>query len=434
MENANFKYFININQYAAFKLFGNDIDYNDLAIFDFIKDFANSKQCVKMIYEGKSYFMLTRKIVMQNLPLLGISTDRGISKRLDKLCGFQIIERYPNNQLENVSYFTFGKNYDNLIFSPMNESSNVPMNESSHLRTFVHTPMNESSNVPMNESSNDNIYNVYKRNNLKEDSFSCATEVALESEADSSLKNLQASEQVESALDAQETPTPHVAPAPPSPITLEELVAIAQEQGCNGKSEAFAGEFYYLWQGKNWEINANGAKMRNPKKRFEEFLASKNPKEKAHPAYTKCVALFHAKHVELKGRDFKGFGGKDGTAMNQIIVNLKKEIEAKIRQENDQNNTITIEDGEVTQTNEKIEVTQEQIEHGFAYMMQHINHEWVIRNFSLPNINSKFNDIINQIRENHNGTTPRNSNKNQDASTRTQEYIRNKYGNSFGGV
>ena len=43
------KYNISINQFAAVRNgFAKDLDLIDLAIFDFIKDFANSSKCVKV--------------------------------------------------------------------------------------------------------------------------------------------------------------------------------------------------------------------------------------------------------------------------------------------------------------------------------------------------------------------------------------------------
>jgi len=146
----NYKYFISINQFAAYEKFGDAIDFIDLCIFDFIKDFANSKKCVTMQYEGSAYFKITRVLIMQNLPLIGIKTKQGISNRIEKLIALSIIARYENNKKEGVSFFKFGNNYDCLVFTPINESC-PPVEKNDY-------PINESLQVAINESLQDNTY------------------------------------------------------------------------------------------------------------------------------------------------------------------------------------------------------------------------------------------------------------------------------------
>ena len=69
------KYNISINQFAAVRNgFAKNLDLIDLAIFDFIKDFANSSKCVKVQTQEGTYFWISHKLVMEQMPLLKIKT------------------------------------------------------------------------------------------------------------------------------------------------------------------------------------------------------------------------------------------------------------------------------------------------------------------------------------------------------------------------
>ena len=74
----NYKYNIVINQKAIVDN-GLSIDIVDAAVFDFIKDFSHSDKCVKMQIDGKTYFWITNQTIIDNLPLLQITTPRGIT-------------------------------------------------------------------------------------------------------------------------------------------------------------------------------------------------------------------------------------------------------------------------------------------------------------------------------------------------------------------
>lgn len=110
------KYNVNINQKAVVD-HGFDLDFNDMAIFDLIKDTANSPRCKQMNFMGSVYYEFRWKYIQQQLPLLRIKTRQGINKRLQKLIDAKIIVGYPNNSAENTAFFTFGENYERLIFS-----------------------------------------------------------------------------------------------------------------------------------------------------------------------------------------------------------------------------------------------------------------------------------------------------------------------------
>lgn len=177
------KYNININQYAAVTN-GLNLDIVDLAIFDFIKDFANSPKCVKMQTENGSFFWVSHDLILKEMPLLGITTKRGLVKRIAKLVDAELIVRHESNIEKGCTMYAFGKNYHKMIFGENNEE--VGTKEPTHEQSFI-APHEQSFTPPMNESSRNNIYN--KDNNNKFYNIVAETDFSATSEdnEDSSL-------------------------------------------------------------------------------------------------------------------------------------------------------------------------------------------------------------------------------------------------------
>lgn len=167
------KYNISINQFAAVTNgFAKNLDLIDLAIFDFIKDFANSSKCVKVQTQEGTYFWISHKLVMEEMPLLKIKTKRGLIKRIDNLINAGILRKHPDSNRYNKTLYSFGENYNLLVFA--NEDLHTPTKDNTYEQKF--TPMNENSYTyeqkfigPMNKSSEDNIYN--DNNNIKKEKY-----------------------------------------------------------------------------------------------------------------------------------------------------------------------------------------------------------------------------------------------------------------------
>jgi len=132
------KYNININQKAIIDL-GLNLDVIDMSIFDFIKDFANSKNCVKVFIDGKQYFWISHTKIITDLPIIRINTRQGIINRINKLIESGLIERVESDLQR--SYYCFGDNYDNVLFvaeckqpftPPVNETLQQPVNDRLH--------------------------------------------------------------------------------------------------------------------------------------------------------------------------------------------------------------------------------------------------------------------------------------------------------------
>lgn len=148
------KYTITINQFAAVTN-GLDLDLIDLAIFDFIKDFAHTERCIKIQTPEGLYFWISHKLVLEAMPLLNIKTNQGLIKRIDNLIAAGILKKHPNCEQYSKTLYSFGKNYELLAFT--DKAGDV---------TRVDTPqqkfmggINKSLGQPINESLGDNIEN-----------------------------------------------------------------------------------------------------------------------------------------------------------------------------------------------------------------------------------------------------------------------------------
>lgn len=157
----NYKYNILINQRAVIEN-NLDLDLIDCAIFDFIKSFSNSPRCTKIQADDGIFFWISHKLIIEQMPLLGIKTPQGIIKRIDKLIIAGMIERSANCEALGKSIYRFGPAYDKMEFTPHNESLGFPQQEF---------------RVPHNESlGNNNINN----NNIEDKGEAPAPEISFE--------------------------------------------------------------------------------------------------------------------------------------------------------------------------------------------------------------------------------------------------------------
>lgn len=136
------KYSVSINQKAFYELSDN-LDFLDAAIFDFMKDFMHTSRCVKVHFDGEIFYWISHQLIIDNLPLLRINTKRGIIKRIEKLEVAGLLIRHENSRKLNRTYYKVGNNYDAVIFNKK---------ETTYERLFI-APMNNGSEVPMNENS-----------------------------------------------------------------------------------------------------------------------------------------------------------------------------------------------------------------------------------------------------------------------------------------
>lgn len=164
------KYTILINQYAAVKN-GFDLDIIDLAIFDFIKDFANSPNCMKIHTPEGMFFWVSHKLVMNALPLLNIKTSQGLSRRIENLINAGVLKKHPNCDKYSKTLYSFGEKYELLTFEQTlgseTEFSTPKQNFGVSRNESLETPRNESLGYN-NINNNNNNTRYYKKSLLAE--------------------------------------------------------------------------------------------------------------------------------------------------------------------------------------------------------------------------------------------------------------------------
>ena len=161
------KYTITINQLAAIGG-GFNLDLVDYAIFDFIRAFIQSGRCETEQIGGKTYFWINPKLIIQQMPILGIVTTRGINMRFENLIREKLLERGPENKSKKKTYFALGEkvfcydfgdwDYDdnNMPIVPTTNNANDKI--SSHGRNL---PSGLGTNLPR-----DNNINYNNKNNI----------------------------------------------------------------------------------------------------------------------------------------------------------------------------------------------------------------------------------------------------------------------------
>ena len=146
------QYTITINQLAVINA-GLNLDVVDMAIFDFVKQYAHSDKCMKLQTETGTYFWVSHNVIIQQLPILGISTGAGIIKRINKLIDSGLLARHPNCDLMRKTFYKFGPNYDKVNFTTHNESLQPT------------TKVEGTQNERLGETHNESLGNQTKVNN-----------------------------------------------------------------------------------------------------------------------------------------------------------------------------------------------------------------------------------------------------------------------------
>lgn len=150
------------NQEEAIKL--GDLDVVDLVILRWIVDFEPNM--TKKVKDGETYFWVNYQSLLEALPILKIK-KRMLCYRLEKMCNLGILIHKNIKENGNYSYYTFGKNYINLVQNIAKGSANncltleqniAEQNNSSIKET--HLLNNSKENI---KESFDKFWNVYPR-------------------------------------------------------------------------------------------------------------------------------------------------------------------------------------------------------------------------------------------------------------------------------
>lgn len=124
----NYLYNISINQCAVVEN-GWDLDLADLSIFQVFHIFGNSPKTIRVKIDGSDYFMITAKKIREELPILGIKTDKQIKNRIAKLVACKLLnERVVDELGSGRKSYCFGENYEKLFSTSGKKVASEPKN------------------------------------------------------------------------------------------------------------------------------------------------------------------------------------------------------------------------------------------------------------------------------------------------------------------
>lgn len=128
------KYTININQFALFNagLFGK-VDYSDIAILEYLKDFVFYKQHKTIKVQNEEYIWLNYNHLIASLPFAYFKSKAPVSKRIMKLKNLGLINTYQAK--DNTLYYTFTDRLIDILF--YTKTPFKPQKTNSHRDTEV---------------------------------------------------------------------------------------------------------------------------------------------------------------------------------------------------------------------------------------------------------------------------------------------------------
>ncbi len=156
-----------------------DLDFNDLAIYDFIKSFATSGNCTAIQDGGRTYYWIAHTTIMAELPLLHIKSKSGIVARIGKLIDAGILEKYEKCENLGRTFYTFG-----AMSASLETDTATPTPKKAPLQNFA-APPTKFCNPPLQNFVGDyNINDNINKNYVGEKEFSPHTPDGINDEND----------------------------------------------------------------------------------------------------------------------------------------------------------------------------------------------------------------------------------------------------------
>lgn len=100
-----------VNQKAMVEM-ALDLNYDDIAVFEFVKSYTHSKGVEKLDVDGTPYYWISWKLIVEELPFLGTKSRYGVILHINNLIKAGLLKRYENNGSSGKSFFAFGDRYD----------------------------------------------------------------------------------------------------------------------------------------------------------------------------------------------------------------------------------------------------------------------------------------------------------------------------------
>lgn len=153
------QYSVNINQRSVIEN-GWDLSFDDMAIFDFMKNFILEGALSKHIIQGKDFFWISFSKIRDELPMLSGNSDSSIRRHISNLVRVGLIERCDDDiaMKNRLSLYCLGKSYSNYWHSkdPSKNEATPPNLEGNPSKNERVTPPNLEGNYNTSISYNPN--------------------------------------------------------------------------------------------------------------------------------------------------------------------------------------------------------------------------------------------------------------------------------------
>lgn len=121
IEKYNYMFFIPINQQVVLENKWYDLDIIDVAIFHAIHRFISvGKPDQSMDSKGERWYWVSESKIINDLPLIPISSTAGIVKRIDKLIKYKLIKRKPDNRMTGLKMIALGDEANKMFHNEDN--------------------------------------------------------------------------------------------------------------------------------------------------------------------------------------------------------------------------------------------------------------------------------------------------------------------------
>jgi len=178
-----------IEGFSQEKLIEFGLDAIDAIILRWLVDFSQTGQMKEKTIKGKRFFWINYQTILDELPILGIKSKDGLSKRINKLIKVHILEKYIDKKAGNFTYFRIiGEHFSLLITSSQSKqeentyrlkSRKVSDESSEGIGRKFGRVSDESSegyrtkvrniySSTIDSSTNDSSTSIEKENNIKE--------------------------------------------------------------------------------------------------------------------------------------------------------------------------------------------------------------------------------------------------------------------------
>lgn len=175
------------------KLIEMGLDLKDAMLLRYFVDFRDTESMTTIIIDNKPFYWLKYEHLKEDIPILGITTNIALRRRLKKLEDAGVLEHYHKLEGGSFSYYTLGPKYKLLIsdksekdfnnFS-QEETTQNPQTEKFNPSNSKVQPLKPKSLTPQTEKFKQNNLSTKDRStkdNIKKEKKKTEFDVAIES-------------------------------------------------------------------------------------------------------------------------------------------------------------------------------------------------------------------------------------------------------------